>query len=234
MFHEFPRLTGTFIILKVVRDRMTEKGIGIKYEYLPRLANGELRPRGDERAQIPRTEKIVINNIGPFEGRTEIAFTPGINLIVGPCGSGRTTVIRCLRAAYEGGVAPITKNIQGEGKAWYQVIPAKCEIQDQNGNRMEGFLDEEKMTGRIKQFMDNLPGYEKLSTGQKVLTDLVYMAMATRETECLLGDEIFSALDTMTLESAFEFLKKQDFQMIFTYPWEDCTDHTQDVNVIAL
>lgn len=60
-------------------------------------------PKGAQGGSVlhPYIPGIVINGIRPFNGRMELDFHKHVNLIIGPNGSGKTTILRILAAGGE-------------------------------------------------------------------------------------------------------------------------------------
>jgi len=209
-----------------------------------------LRPRGQGIVQIPRAKKVVLKNVGPFQGEREFEFSSGMNIIVGPNASGKTTIIDSLRTTY-GDEKPPTKNqsVEEEDESWIRVVPLDGSIKRNIGDEdeisfprrdtserldLDGF---EGLTEDVKNRLESRVDERSLSEGDRVLKEIILQSMATRPNECYLRDGMLAMLDTEMKEMVLDFLYEQEFQVILTYPErgeEDSVISSEDHNLIHL
>ncbi len=231
----------------------TAKTIGINLSQVAEKAIKEriqeiLRPRGEGVVQIPQTEKVVLKNVGHFQGEREFEFSSGVNIIVGPNASGKTTIIDSLRAAYGDERSP-TKNqfMEEEDESWVRVVPENGAIRRNVGDEISfpqgdtsERLDLERFEGLTEDVKERLKSSETeraLSEGDRVLKEIILQSMATRGNECYLRDGTLAMLDTEMKEMVLDFLYEQEFQVILTYPErgeEDSVISSEDHNLIEL
>ncbi len=193
----------------------------------------KLRPSGKERVHFPRTEKLIVKNIGPFEGEKEIGFTSGFNLIIGANASGKSTLIECLRAGYSG-IEPPSRNqfAEEDEESWIRVIPEKGMIEKGPGTGQGVALvrgkddvikklnseDDTQLTDELKDHLERFEDADlrSLSQGERELRELISQLMATWRTECYVNDKNLVNLDIDKIRMVMGFLGKDDRQTIFT------------------
>jgi len=233
----------------------TAKTVGINLSQVAEKAIKErmqeiLRPRGQGSVQVPQTEKVVLKNVGPFQGERGFEFSSGVNIIVGPNASGKTTIIDSLRAAY-GDENPPTKNdqVRQEEESWIRVVPVngaiergignEDEISFPQGETFERFdLDRfEGLTEDVKEGLESSEDERALSEGDRVLKEIVLQSMATRPNECYLRDGPLAILDMEMKNMILDYLHEQEFQVILTYPdvgKKESVISSEDHNLIEL
>ncbi len=234
----------------------TAKALGINLsqvagEALKKRLEERLRPRGQGIVQIPKTEKVILKNIGPFQGEKEFEFSDGMNVIVGANGSGKTTIIESIRAVY-GDQRPPTKNefVEDDEDAWIKVVPMDGEIKrdiSEVGHRLtEGdfthridFERFDSLTEVIKERMSHNAGmdFRGLSEGDRVFREIVFQSMATRPNECYVNDGALARLDVKIKEIVLDMLRQQDIQVILTFPSIDREDeriYSEDHNMVEI
>ncbi len=235
------------------------KAIGINLSQIAEDAIKEklqekLRPRGGGLIQVPRVEKFILKNVGPFRGEKEISFSPGLNLVVGPNASGKSTVLDSISAVYSGRQAP-TKNMAADPneESYIRVVPEdgmverkikkEAEAPSRSGPKDQEEMDllegaellsvegiGEKMKKHLKRF-EELPE-EVRSKGEEKLREIISQSINTRETECYLNDGGLMLLDLEVREMVLGYLKDRPHQTILTA--SQLTFEKEDMNVIEL
>jgi len=233
----------------------TAKNLGVNLSQVAEKAIRErikeiLRPRGQGIVQIPQTEKLVLKDVGPFQAKKEFEFSSGVNIIIGPNASGKTTIIDSLRAAY-GDEKPPTKNqfVDEDEESWIRIVPKAGAIKRNLGDENEmSFLQEdnfesldlerfEGLTEDVKDRLESRVHESALSEGDKIFKEIILQSMATRPNECYLRDGVLVRMDIEMKRMVLEFLHEQEFQVILTYPdmgKKDRVISSEDHNLIEL
>lgn len=192
--------------------------------------------------RIPRTESISVNNIGVFEDKLKIHFSPRINIIKSPCGTGKSTLLGCLKAAYYLGIEYTrTAYIPDDADIRIKVAPYNGMIESRLKGTIRRTIDslrKEKMKvvsgpyvrypddhdiwSRLKVFKDkyirkeNLHRFDQLSKGERDYIDFIFQTAMTMPNECYIKDDFFRTFDRDMVKKVLNILLEQGFQSIFT------------------
>lgn len=183
---------------------------------------------GDEIVRVPETEKLTVQNVGPFRGKLEIDFSPGVNVIVGLNASGKTTILNCLRAAYTSQSSyriTKTQDAPESEDSFIKTIPKNGEVE----KNIERSTQSRNMQNFLGDF--EIP-VGALSGGEKSMIEIAYQVAATHPSECYLKDDPLMQLTPEARNRIFELLQKQKNQSIITD--KSTQPYPEAVNVIEL
>lgn len=197
------------------------------------------RPNGKDIVRIPRTESISVKNVGALKDGLKIHFSPGVNVIVSPCGTGKSTLLHCLKAAYYPDLPlPRTAYIASNQDIMIKVSPQDGVIEsklrgtkvrtlddlkrDSDGFRTKSirYPDSEELWDRLRAFKKRYITRDlsrkrfNLSEGERSFVDLVFEGALTFNTECYIKDDFIENFDRKMKVRALNFLVEQGFQSI--------------------
>jgi len=189
-------------------------------------------PRFSRLIRVPRTEKLVIKDVGPFKGKNTFEFESNVNLVVGSSDVCEI-LLNCLRSCYTNvfppvgrGAFPVDEKIYVRGfpvdgkiekSICSEVAATKGLVRDNrpvyDNERGVRFFDGvcEKGWKRLFQYIDKKTPF----TSEVLrLAEVIVPGETTREEECYLVERPFVPFKELEEDPEYELNDEYDYETI--------------------
>jgi len=189
-------------------------------------------PRFSRLIRVPRTERLVIKDVGPFKGKNTFEFESNVNLVVGSSNVCEI-VLNCLRSCYTNAFLAVGREASPvDEKIHVRAFPADGKIEKgicSESAPTEGLVRDNRPVydnERGVHFFDGVceKGWKKLFqyidketqfTSEILrLAEVIVPGEATREEECYLLEHPFAPFKKLEEDPEYELNDDYDYETI--------------------